>query len=369
MDIPYWVPTNKMPEGFNTEQPKVSHGLTHVHHFYTKRNVWVLSKIYSLSFGGQAYSNYSYLKDWFQSISTSLVSKLNRFRINKAGSGMLSGTLYVASTIAEQNVIKVFTTKLNDIIKSKNKISKTNSITYTQSSTFTSVYKESYSYIFVDPPFGGNIMYSELNFLWEAWLRVFTNNQPEAVINAVQHKGLYEYQALMQGCFDEFFRVLKPGRWMTVEFHNSQNAVWNAIQEALQRAGFVIADVRILDKQQQTFKQVTTTAAVKQDLIISAYKPNGNLEERFRLHAGRVEGVWEFVRYHLGKLPVVNIADGKPVVNAERLPFLLYDRMVAFHIQRGVMVPISAPDFYAGLSQHFIQRDGMVFFARAGSAV
>ena len=124
-------------------------------------------------------------------------------------------------------------------------------------------------------------MYSELNFLWEAWLRVFTNNQPEAVINAVQHKGLYEYQALMQGCFDEFFRVLKPGRWMTVEFHNSQNAVWNAIQEALQRAGFVIADVRILDKKQQTFKQVTTTAAVKQDLIISAYKPNGNLEERF----------------------------------------------------------------------------------------
>jgi hypothetical protein len=204
-------------------------------------------------------------------------------------------------------------------------------------------------------------MYSELNFLWEAWLRVFTNNQPEAVINAVQHKGLYEYQALMQACFDEFFRVLKPGRWMTVEFHNSQNAVWNAIQEALQRAGFVIADVRILDKQQQTFKQVTTTAAVKQDLIISAYKPNGNLEERFRLQAGRVEGVWEFVRYHLGKLPVVNIADSKPVVNAERLPFLLYDRMVAFHIQRGVMVPISAPDFYAGLSQHFIQRDGMVF--------
>ena len=112
---------------------------------------------------------------------------------------------------------------------------------------------------------------------------------------------------------------------------------------------------------QETFNQSTSYGAVKKDLIISAYKPNGNLEERFRLQAGTVEGVWEFVRYHLGKLPVVNFADGKPVVNAERLPFLLYDRMVAFHIQRGVMVPISAPDFYAGLSQHFIQRDGMVF--------
>jgi hypothetical protein len=38
--------------------------------------------------------------------------------------------------------------------------------------------------------------------------------------------------------------VLKPGRWMTVEFHNSQNAVWNAIHEALLRAGFMIADGR-----------------------------------------------------------------------------------------------------------------------------
>jgi len=41
----------------------------------------------------------------------------------------------------------------------------------------------------------------------------------------------------------EYCRVLKPGRWMTVVFHNSRNAVWNAIQEAMQAAGFVVADV------------------------------------------------------------------------------------------------------------------------------
>ena len=42
-NIPYWFPTDRMPEGYNTKQPKISHGLTHVHHFYTKRNLWVLS--------------------------------------------------------------------------------------------------------------------------------------------------------------------------------------------------------------------------------------------------------------------------------------------------------------------------------------
>jgi hypothetical protein len=56
--------------------------------------------------------------------------------------------------------------------------------------------------------------------------------------------------------------------------------------------------VRTLDKQQGSYRQVTSTA-VKQDLVISAYKPNGGLEERFKLEAGTEEGVWDFIRTHL----------------------------------------------------------------------
>lgn len=233
--------------------------------------------------------------------------------------------------------------------------------TSVQSSTLLNKSDSSMDYIFTDPPFGGNLMYSELNFLWEAWLRVFTNNKSEAIENKVQGKGLQEYQRLMTECFKEYYRVLKPGCWMTVEFHNSKNSVWNAIQEALQAAGFVVADVRTLDKKQGSFKQVTSASAVKQDLIISCYKPNGGLEERFKLEAGTEEGVWDFVRTHLRQLPVFVSKDGKAEVILERQNFLLYDRMVAFHIQRGVMVPLSAAEFYAGLTQRFPERDGMYF--------
>ena len=108
----------------------------------------------------------------------------------------------------------------------------------------------------------------------------------------------------MQRCFETYRRVLKPGRWITVVFHNSRNAIWNAIQEAMLAAGFVVADVRTLDKQQGSYRQVTSTA-VKQDLVISAYKPNGGLEERFRLQAGTEEGAWDFVRSHLQSPPRV----------------------------------------------------------------
>jgi len=204
-------------------------------------------------------------------------------------------------------------------------------------------------------------MYSELNFLWEAWLKAFTNIKKEAIVNKTQGKGLLEYQKIMEKCFRENYRILKFGRWMTVEFHNSQNRVWIAIQEALLRAGFVVADVRVLDKKQGTFKQVTSTSAVKQDLIISAYKPNEGLETNFKLKGGTDEGVWTFIRHHMKHLPVYVEKDGNVEVTAERQSFLLFDRMVAFHVQRGIAVPISASEFYTGLKQRFPQRDDMYF--------
>ncbi len=45
----------------------------------------------------------------------------------------------------------------------------------------------------------------------------------------------------------------------------------------------------------------------------------------------------------------------------ERQGYLLYDRMVAFHVQRGYAVPLSTSEFHAGLRQRFPERDGMYF--------
>lgn len=189
---------------------------------------------------------------------------------------------------------------------------------------------------------------------------MLTRTAPEAIVDRAKKKGLLDYQHLMQRCFEEYRRALKPGRWMTVVFHNSRNAVWNAIQEAMLAAGFVVADVRTLDKKQGSYRQVTSTA-VKQDLVISAYKPNQGLEQRFKLEAGTEEGVWDFVRTHLRQLPVFVSKDGQAEVIAERQGFLLFDRMVAFHVQRGVTVPLSAAEFYAGLEHRFPPREGMYF--------
>jgi hypothetical protein len=41
----------------------------------------------------------------------------------------------------------------------------------------------------------------------------------------------------------------------------------------------------------------------------------------------------------------------------------LYDRMVAYHVHRGVTVPLTAAEFYGGLEQRFPVRDDMYFLS------
>ncbi|KLU59954.1 hypothetical protein CEB3_c33850 [Peptococcaceae bacterium CEB3] len=55
--------------------------------------------------------------------------------------------------------------------------------------------------------------------------------------------------------------------------------------------------------------------------------------------------------------------NNKIEVIAERQAFLLYDRMIAYHIMNGFTVPIDASDFYKGLDERFMKRDGMYFLA------
>ncbi len=328
-------------------------GITHSHHFYTPRNYRVLSRLW--------HSTQNSRVRW---TITAILNYVNKKQSFTGGGGGMPGVLYIASLVQEKNVFDVFARKLNSskIAEHERRVRPKGSAITTQSaSTVGLSVSDNVDYIFVDPPFGGNIMYSEGSFLWESWLRVFTHNRSEAIVSRQQHKSLTDYLHLMEQCFRDFHKQLKPGRWMTVEFHNSQSAIWNAIHESILRAGFVVADVRTLDKQQASFKQVTSGGAVKQDLVISAYKPAASFERSFQREAGTAEGAWRFVHQHLAKLPVVVEQDGVLETLSERQDYLLFDRMVAFHIQRGATVPLSAAEFYAGLRQRFVERDGMFF--------
>ena len=219
---------------------------------------------------GRIRANHSLLL-WFNSQLVN-ISKLNRFRPGVSFPyNPLNGTLYIGSQVSEANPIIAYRNKLKKLINAL-KVMNHNSIVSCHSSSTGLVTKGCVDYIFTDPPFGGNLMYSELNLMWESWLKVITDNRKEAIENKSQDKRLFDYQQIMTECFSKYYTALKPGCWMTV----------------------------VVEK---------------------------------------------------GKMQIV----------AERQNYLLYDRMVAFYLQRNALVPLSSAEFYRGLEEHFPSRDGMYF--------
>ena len=248
MGIPDWFPSERMMEGGETRRNDPI-GLTHTHHFYTRRNLATLSKFRAEIFSSLARTGNSALGLWFTS-SHVWATRLNRLLASnyfKSGGGVigqtLQGTLYVSSLSIETNCIERFSLRINSVPYTAHGGV---SLVSTGSAADVAAPDSSADYLFIDPPFGANIMYSELNSLWEAWLKVKTNPIAEAVENKSQGKSLDDYRQLMSDCFKEAFRILKPGRWMTVEFSNTRAAVWNGIQTSLQEAGFVVANVAAL---------------------------------------------------------------------------------------------------------------------------
>lgn len=120
------------------------------------------------------------------------------------------------------------------------------------------------------------------------------------------------------------------------------------------KAGFVIAQVSVLDKKQGSFKQITSSGAVKSDLVISAYKPSKKFEDNFLKNAG--EGLeLDFVQEFLQQQPI------RPVL--ERTEKMLYSKMLSYYIQHGYEVRYDAKAFYLLMRQNFADEDGYWFNA------
>jgi len=357
-------------------------GITHYHQFYLPRALHALSTMWRIAGEWPDVRVKGFLKFTVEQCfwGLGLVSRYVPSHFSQVNQ-YLPNVFYIPANIVEISPWYILDGKykrLQKMLAAKQLPTSRQVNISTASSLQLPIPDKNVDYIYTDPPFGDAINYGDLNLLIEAWHNLFSRLESEVLWDELKKKTLSVYSDLMRRAFAEYYRVLKPGRWMTVVFHNSKNLVWTAIQEAIGDAGFVVADVRTLDREQGSFNQVTAAGAVKQDLVISAYKPNGGLEERFRLEAGTEEGVWDFVRTHLKQLPVAVVTgrrsrvagqndsglgtqDSRLEIVAERQNYLLFDRMVAFHVQRGVMVPLSAAEFYAGLAQRFPERDGMYF--------
>lgn len=271
-----WYPTNEFIKGVNTLQP-ISCGITSVDKAYFPRALWAFSFLWHEAMKWEEPS----VREKLLFTLTSLYQRITKFSEFRfwGGSGNIAN-YNVPQIINEQNVFLAFERKAKTIylyFKSEGKFANNLLQVSTQSACHLLQLKnESIDYVFTDPPFGANINYSEMNYLWESWLQEFTDNREEAIVNRFQNKGNDEYGNLMRDAIREIHRVLKVNGWLTIMFHNSSSAIWDELQRAIFDAGFSIDGTMIFDKQHGTFKQFVSDNAVGFDLVLSCQKKSSS---------------------------------------------------------------------------------------------
>ena len=267
--------------------------------------------------------------------------------------GPILGTMYVPSFSAEINVLDMFGRRIGAVCRAAGDLrprrgpeALADLCVSTQSATDLSAIPDgSIDYVFTDPPFGHNILYSELNFLWESWLGWRTDPGREAVVSKSQGKGVAEYGHLMAAAFGEMQRVLKPGGWMTLVFHNTRADVWAAIQRGVADAGFRIEAIQTLDKSHETFKQVTAVGAVGYDVVVNGRKPPAGRRRPAARRATRAARPVAILRRLLAEAPERRCK--------ERTARHLHARLTGELVRAGSAVTLDYRDVLELLGAHF----------------
>ncbi|MFV8390019.1 DNA methyltransferase [Flavobacterium sp. LB1P71] len=283
-----WYPKDNFPNGVNTSQP-INAGITSVDKAYTPRAIRAMSQLWNHAMNIEDEE----VKQKVLFTITSLYQRVTVFSEFRfwGGSGNIAN-YSVPSVMNEQNVFKTFLRKAKTIeayFKSAPKIERNVKVTVQSACNLSHLEDNSIDYIFTDPPFGSNINYSEMNFLWESWLQNKTVIKDEAIVNKVQDKTLASYQDLLSQAFSECKRVLKADGWITVVFHNSSDKVWAVLQNSLKEAGLKIINAQTFDKKHGTFKQYVSDNAVGYDIMLHCKKEKNKVGKTIKFNIPQTE--------------------------------------------------------------------------------
>ena len=259
--IPHWYPS--APWESWREMWRAQHeaqSIVTAADFFTARNLYALSALWNAI---EQVAEPS-IRGGLRFVFTASVNRASRrYQWHpKRPTNVLSSTMYLASLNYEFNVFSLFRRKLatiTDMYQRTWEAPGTCEVHLGSAERLTWVADSSVDYVFTDPPFGSNIYYGDSSFLWEAWLGEQTDVAAETVVNRrltpdLGHTTLDDYEKAMSQTMEEIRRVIRPGAWASLQFHNSDDAVWSSIQNAVDSAGLRVEAAVVMDKGQASFK-------------------------------------------------------------------------------------------------------------------
>lgn len=272
-----WIPSEHFPSHPSINASFISKiGGNDIGNIWTRRNLYVLAKIFSLI---QEVSDTNVrIQLMFGFVHTlHLVSKMVVPRAEK-GNRDFSGSwgradymirsrsleqnpiiVFQRSCFGKQGVIRAMTDadkRLNgkhfnkNVIDNKSKYKSKfllNYGTWDVADLDDVINKESVDFIITDPPYGGLVQYMDLSMVWLVWLKKFNAKYtPDSNGEITYKKGVTSretYRKRLTKAFRVMYRILKPEHYLVVTFHNQSIEEWNYFVGAIRESGFVFEKV------------------------------------------------------------------------------------------------------------------------------
>jgi DNA modification methylase len=328
----YWYPTNRFPKNFSRWNSDLrTLNIERCDQLYYLRNLIALSIL--LKAIKENIFNQPLLLG-FTAISLAM-SRMQGYSKNaQFPNQLLRGTYYIPPVGKEYNPLSWYAGKIRNLIAgySKIKIKSNDFIVSTDTATDLKLETNTIDYIFTDPPYSGTIQYGELNFVWEAWLGFQVDwYDKEIIVNSFREKTEEDWSLLMKMAMRECYRVLKPGRWVSLCYHDTSEGTWQLIQDIMAEVGFISEETEqtlYIDAGQKSYNQITAEKVTKRDLIINFRKPRPGETQAELIFTG-IEDKLSF--QEKAKKVMNESLESNPGSTADKI----YDQLVSRMVRKG----------------------------------
>jgi 16S rRNA G966 N2-methylase RsmD len=281
--IPYWYPPHRMMNVESDTEPwgdewRPGRDFRTVAELFTKRNLWALAALFH-----EISSLDQPIRDALRfTLSSFLLNLSSLYKHRDSGGGQPTGNYYVPQIHRENGAWAAFERKYADIKAGLQELSDVleniNVLVSTQSAlSLSGIPDETIDHIFTDPPYAGKFQYGELNFVWEAWLDLDTHwHNGEVIVNETREVTDDDWARMMLDAMCECYRVLKPGRWIALCYHDTSEGTWSLVQDVMAQVGFIAdhaENTLYIDTGQKTYNQTQAEKVTQRDLVINFRKP------------------------------------------------------------------------------------------------
>ncbi len=308
--LPY--PKSKVPAGEKTKSGLIAHHYNYWYQMFNERQLLALSTLLSFIMKEESQSlKEMLLTAFFSTLETSnLFTRYHSTRFLSAGvfarhdfhpkqticENNVWGTDYGNQTFVNtfQKVIegKLFSYNPEDMKFDNNSlapIQSTESLKLISSDSFSlhskssinlsEIHNKQIDYVITDPPYAGNVNYSELADFFYVWLRLVLKDKyqqfmpestpkvEEVIENKTRGKSSEDFKEGLKKVFVECNKSSKDDSLLVFTFHHAEDTAWEALLEAVCGAGYYIEAVYPINGEAENSLHLMNNEAIAYDLI------------------------------------------------------------------------------------------------------